>query len=206
MSDRTEIIRKRYDRIAKVYDCLESLMESAKLSDYRKEAISELEGKVLEVGIGTGKNIPYYPDHLEVTGIDFSKNMLEIAKKKAYSLDKKIKLIQMDAQNMKFQDNSFDSVITTCVFCSIPDPIMGLKEIRRVCRKNGKIIMIEHVRSEKKLLGILMDIFNPLIVGLYGANINRKTVNNLSKVGFSDIKVTNIWLDVFKIIKITNTK
>lgn len=82
---------------------------------------------------------------------------------------------------MDFADDTFDMVFTTCVFCSVPDPVKGLLEIRRVCKPNGKIIMIEHVRSEKKALGLVMDIFNPIIVNLYGANINRRTVDNVKK-------------------------
>jgi ubiquinone/menaquinone biosynthesis C-methylase UbiE len=110
----------------------------------------------------------------------------------------------MDAQQMDFPDNSFDSVFTTCVFCSVPDPVKGLHEIKRVCKKDGKIILIEHVRSEQKVLGLLMDLFNPLVVNTFGANINRKTVENVKKAGFTNIKVENLWRDIVKKITIYN--
>lgn len=96
--------------------------------------------------------------------------------------------------------------LLTCVFCSVPDPVKGLKEIRRVCKPNGKIIMIEHVRSEKKLLGLVMDIFNPLTVNLYGANINGHTVENVKKAGFTKVNVTNLIGDIIKKIIINNEK
>lgn len=89
----------------------------------------------------------------------------------------------MDVQNLEFADNSFDTVVTACVFCSVPDPILGLKEIRRVLKGDGLLVMLEHVRSKKEPIGKIMDILNPLVVGLYGANINRNTVENVKKPG-----------------------
>jgi SAM-dependent methyltransferase len=107
---------------------------------------------------------------------------------------------------MNFADNSFDCVLTSCVFCSVPIPVLGLKEIRRVCKPGGKIIMLEHVRSQHKLAGLLMDIMNPIPLYLYGANINRDTVGNLKKAGFNQIMVTNLWGDIFKKIIVINDK
>ncbi|WHH59983.1 class I SAM-dependent methyltransferase [Petroclostridium sp. X23] len=202
----TEKIQKRYDRVSGIYDFMEKLMDSAKMKLWREEIFEELSGKILEVGVGTGKNIEYYPDNANITAIDFSSKMLDKARQKADKLGKKIELMQMDAQSMDFEDNTFDTVFTTCVFCSVPDPIRGLREVRRVCKNNGKIIMLEHVRSEKEILGILMDIFNPLVVGTYGANINRRTVDNILKAGFSRIQVTDLMLDIVKKITIINTK
>lgn len=202
----TDKIRKRYDRVSKVYDLLEQPMEVMSLKKWRLEVTKDLKGKVLEVGVGTGKNIPYYPDNLDITAIDFSGKMLTKAKEKAKKFNKKVEIIQMDAQIMDFPDNTFDTVFTTCVFCSVPDPVKGLKEIRRVCKPDGKIIMIEHVRSEGKVLGLIMDIFNPITVNLYGANINRRTVENVEKAGFYKIEAINITGDVVKKIIINNEK
>lgn len=202
----TEKVRKRYDRISKVYDVFEQPMEIMALKKWREEVAKDLKGKVLEVGGGTGKNIPYYPDDIEVTAIDFSEKMLAKATRKASELNKKVKLIHMDAQNMDFPDNTFDTVFTTCVFCSVPDPVKGLEEIRRVCKPDGNIIMIEHVRSEKKVLGLIMDTLNPVTVNLYGANINRKTVENIKLAGFTEVEVTNITSDIVKKIVIHNKK
>lgn len=204
--DNTEKIRRRYDRVSKVYDIFEQPMETMSLKKWRIEATKDLKGKVLEVGVGTGKNIPYYPDDIDITAIDFSEKMLAKAREKAKKLNKKVELLQMDAQNMEFADNTFDMIFTTCVFCSVPDPVKGLEEIRRVCKPDGKIIMIEHVRSERKILGLIMDIFNPLTVNLYGANINRRTVENVHKAGFSSVIATNLTGDIVKKILINNEK
>ena len=202
----TDKIRKRYDRVSKVYDLLEQPMEVMSLKKWRLEVTKDLKGKVLEVGVGTGKNIPYYPDNLDITAIDFSDKMLSKAKEKTKKFNKKVELIKMDAQIMDFADNTFDMVFTTCVFCSVPDAVKGLKEIRRVCKHDGKIIMIEHVRSEGKVLGLIMDILNPLTVNLYGANINRRTVENVEKAGFYKVEVINLTGDVVKKIIISNEK
>ena len=206
MDKNTEDIRKRYDRASIFYDLIEAPMEVMALKSWRIEAIKTLDGKILEVGVGTGKNIEYYPDGLDITAIDFSKKMLEKAKIKAALLNKDIELLLMDAQNMDFPDDTFDTVFTTCVFCSVPNPVKGLIEIRRVCKPGGKIVMVEHIISEKKVLGLIMDVLNPLVVNFYGANINRKTLENISKAGYSNVEVKNLYKDIVKKIVIYNEK
>lgn len=208
MSNDTEKIKKRYNRVSKVYDLLEKPMESMTMGKWRGKIIEKIEGKkVLEVGVGTGKNLLHYPEDLEVTGIDFSKDMLAKAREKTKNL-KNINLIEMDAQDMDFEDNTFDTVVTSCVFCSVPDPIEGLKEIKRVCKNGGKIVMLEHVRSDKKVIGGIMDIVNFIPVNIWGANINRETLDNLKKAGFKeeDIEYQDIWLDIVKFVEIRNNK
>jgi ubiquinone/menaquinone biosynthesis C-methylase UbiE len=208
MSNKSDKIKNRYNRISKVYDVLEKPMEAMAMVKWRVELFEKLEGGIiLEVGVGTGKNLIYYSENLDVTGIDFSKNMLQKAKEKI--TDKKnIKLIEMDAQKMKFADNTFDTVVTSCVFCSVPDPIEGLKEIRRVCKNNGKIIMLEHMRSNNKVVGKFMDTLNFIPLNIWGANINRKTIENLMKAGFNEdnIKSKDKFSDIVKIIEIRNLK
>ncbi len=208
MSDNNKKIQNRYNRISKVYDLIEKPMESMSMSKWRTELIEKIEGReVLEVGVGTGKNLLYYPETLNITGIDFSKNMLEKARNKVKDI-KNIKLIEMDAQDMEFEDNTFDTVITSCVFCSVPDPVKGLEEIRRVCKNNGKIIMLEHMRSNNNVVGKFMDIINFIPLNIWGANINRKTIENLIKAGFNkeDIEYQNVWSDIVKLIEIRNKK
>ncbi|MFP4367127.1 MAG: class I SAM-dependent methyltransferase [Bacteroidales bacterium] len=199
-------IKNRYNRIAQVYDILEWPMEMM-VSGWRERLMSGAQGKVLEVGVGTGKNIPYYPDDADVTGIDFSEKMIEKAKKKSNERDN-VKVLLMDAEKMLFEDNLFDTVITSCVFCSVPDPVRGLEEIRRVCKSGGKILMLEHVRSDKKIVGKMMDVINTIPLHIYGANINRRTYDNLLKAGFrkDDIRVECLWSDIVLLFYITNYK
>ena len=194
----TEKVRKRYSRIAGLYDLIEAPMERA-FAGRRQELLAGVAGRVLEVGVGTGKNLTYYPAETEVTAIDFSPKMLERAGRKIEREGlSNVELREMDAQQLDFCDNSFDTIVSTCVFCSVPLPVQGLRELRRVLKPEGCMLMIEHVRSKKLLAGPLMDLINPLPLYLYGANINRHTLENLRTAGFTRIEEENLWGDIVK--------
>ena len=196
--NQTEIIKKTYDRSVKFFEFAERMMDRGRMPEWRKMIWQNVEGKVLEVGVGTGANIKYYPDHLDITSIDFSENMLDKAKQRAGILHKDVKLLQMDVQFLDFPDATFDTVIATCVFCSVPDPVKGLSELQRVCKKDGQILLLEHVRSKKTVIGSFMDILNPVIVKMVGLNINRNTADNLKKAGLSIDTETDLMLDIVK--------
>ena len=178
-------IKKRYNRIAGIYEGMDRMIKR----DWRAELLSNATGRVLEVGIGTGGNLTFYPKHIEsLTGVDFSEGMLNHAKKKITQLNTPfpIELKKADIQILPFENNSFDTIISTCVFCSVPDPITGLRELGRVCKPNGTILMLEHMRSEHRLIGWTMDILNPITVSIWGANINRETIKNIE---CADLKI-----------------
>jgi len=176
---------KKYDRFSKIYDLFESPMEMRAFSKYRKKALSLAKGKVLEIGIGTGKNLPYYPEGVEVIGIDFSRGMLEKAEKRKKELGlENVKLLYMDAQNMEFDDNTFDTVVSTFVFCTVPDPIKGLKEAYRVLKPGGTAIFLEHMKSNSRLLNIPLYLMEPFIKTLLGTSMLRETQKNIEKAGF----------------------
>ncbi|OIQ59351.1 hypothetical protein MOTE_14160 [Moorella thermoacetica] len=94
----------------------------------------------------------------------------------------------------------WDTVVATCVFCTVPDPVRGLQEVCRVCRPEGKIVLLEHVRSEHWLLGPLMDALNPLVLYLIGSNINRRTVTNVRKAGILIEREENLAGKIVKLI------
>ncbi len=198
----TTIARRRYNRIAPLYDLMESSIESARFRKWREILWSKVKGNtILEVGVGTGKNFPYYPSSAEITAIDFSENMLERARDKAKKLGLPVHLQRMDAQNLTFEDNTFDSVVATFVFCSVPDPVLGLREIARVCKPKGKVLLLEHVLSADRVLAWLMNLANPIILRLMGANISRRTVTNVSKSGLTIEQVTDLGWGIFKLIE-----
>lgn len=179
MNNQTDKIKSRYNRISNVYNGMDHMIRPT----WRKEMLRGLKGNILEVGVGTGANFEYYPINVDVTGIDFSPKMLEKAKEKLPDSKATITLKEMDIEEMDFPDNTFDVVISSCVFCSVPNPVEGFKEIRRVVKPEGTIIMLEHMRSENQIVGKMLDLINPLAVRLSGANINRETISNIEKAG-----------------------
>jgi len=176
--------RARYNRIAPVYDLMEIFSER-RFVPWREKLWSLIpDGQVLEVGVGTGKNLPFHPSGSEVTGVDLSERMLAQAQQKAEKMDYAIELREMDTQQLDFADDSFDAAIATFVFCSVPAPVVGLSERARVVKPGGSIVLLEHVRIERPaILGKLMDWLDPLVVRMMGAHINRRTADTVQKAG-----------------------
>lgn len=200
--------KHKYNRFANVYNFFTGNKDRTKINAWTQRVLDNIEGKdILEIGVGTGKVAYHYPDHLEVIGIDFSTNMLNKAKELVKD-KKNLTLLEMDAQHMSFEDNSFDTVVASCVFCAVPDPVLGMQEMMRVCRPGGKIIMVEHVRSDKKIKGKIMDWLNVITAAVMGEHINRDTENNLKIAGFKqeDIKSDYIFSDIVKFIEVRNNK
>ncbi len=183
-SQETARTRARYNRIAPIYDLMEVFAER-RFVPWREKLWSLIPaGKLLTVGDGTGKNFPYHPAKAEVTGIDLSDRMLNRAHQKAQELGQPIQLREMDAQRLDFPDDSFDAATATFVFCSVPDPLQGLRELGRVVKPNGQIVLLEHVRIDRPgLIGKLMDLLDPLVVRVMGAHINRRTAEAVRQAG-----------------------
>lgn len=193
--------RARYDRNARFYDLMESGVER-KFSSWREEFWKRVHGqRVLEVGVGTGKNMTYYPADVEVIALDLSPRMLEQARKRAANENVSVDLTEGDAQELPFPDDSFDAAIATFVFCSVPDPVLGLNELRRVLVPGGQLLLLEHMLSHEPLLEPLMHLSNPIAVRMTGANIDRETVENVRRAGFADVRVEDLWLDIVKLIE-----
>lgn len=188
----TETTRRRYQRNARFYDLMEGGSEKRR-GPWRKQLWSMAKGpKVLEVGVGTGKNIPYYPNGLEIIAIDLTPGMLDRAKARAQELGNPVHLCIGDVQRLDFADESFDAVAATFVFCSVPNPVLGLQEIRRVLKPGGKLLLLEHMRSEQPIAGKIMDWLNPLTLQMMGANINRQTVENVRQSGLEIVMIENL--------------
>jgi len=191
---------RRYDRIAWIFDILEFPMEMMAARRWREKLFSMLEGEsILEVGVGTGRNLAYYPPGKRVTGIDISERMLARARKKAARLSPHFELLKMDVQALEFSDRSFDSLVSTFVFCSVPDPVKGLEEARRTLRAKSKAYFLEHVRPGG-FRGWIFDFLNPLILRLMGSNINRDTIRNIKQAGFDILREENLFSDIFKLV------
>jgi len=202
MKSSTDKTKQRYDRIAPYFDALEGFLEGLFFSQWRKVLWQKVQGEhVLEVGVGTGKNFPYYPKDTRVTAIDFSDKMLERAQKKKQRNKLSVELELMDVESLCYADNSFDTVIATFVFCSVPQPHKGLQELYRVCKPGGQVLLLEHVLSTKPMMAKMMNLMNPLIVMMFGANINRQTVKSVQSCGFEKVLLDPASRDMVKLIQ-----
>ncbi len=195
-------IRKRYDRIAPYFEGIEAVMEGLFFKAWRKKLWAKVDGyHILEVGVGTGKNFDYYPNGARITAIDFSGQMLKQAVQKRERKNIKVELELMDIQSLYFADNSFDTVICSFVFCSVPSAIKGLKEVYRVCKPGGQVLLLEHVLSSNPVIAAVMNLFNPFVVALVGANINRNTVKNVKACAFTSVHVDQRSSDIIKLVE-----
>lgn len=191
--------KEKYSRFSKIYDWVESKMP---MNSFKKECVSLLTGKILEVGIGSGANLEFYREDMDVTGIDFSPGMLELAQKKLelHNL-KNVQLLEMDIENMNFPDNTFHSVLSTCVFCTVPNPEKGLQEIYRVLKPGGRAIFLEHMKSTHAPINFFLTLLNLIIHPLLGTSLLRETEKTIREIGFSRVTSKNVMMgDVVRII------
>lgn len=196
----TQFTQKRYDAVSIIYNLMEWPVEQLWYKRWRQKLWQQITGpKVLEIGVGTGKNIPYYPNGIELTGIDLSRGMLSRAKKVLeQGRENAINLQEMDVQQMNFSDDTFDEVVATFVFCSVPDPVAGLQEALRVTKPGGRLHLLEHMRPQQPFLGKLMEKLDSPIHYLSGVHIARQPVANIEKAGWhidevQDLTATGIF-------------
>jgi len=190
-------IKAKYDNIASAYDTVDWFIPDK----WRRKTTRLAYGRVLEVGIGTGLNLPFYPDCCrEIFGVDISPRMLGQADKRAALCQVPVKLEVMDVQDLLLNSDSFDCILATFVFCTVPDPFKGLRECRRVLKPGGKLILLEHMGSENELVHQLMDWLSPIVVTIMGDHINRNTVDIVAATGFRIQMVENLLGDVVRLI------
>ena len=143
-------ISQKYDRFARWYDWVEGIPELLGVNRLRYRMLQRASGTVLEVAIGTGKNLPYYPRGCRIIGADASKEMLAIAQRRASRLWLDVSFSLADAEALPFSDATFDTVVSSLSTCTFPDPVAALQEMARVCRLEGKVLLLEHGRSDRE--------------------------------------------------------
>jgi phosphatidylethanolamine/phosphatidyl-N-methylethanolamine N-methyltransferase len=187
-----------YDKLAKVYD----LFFGPTLHPGRLQAIERMDiqpgERVLEVGVGTGINLSLYPSDCQVTGIDFSSSMLEKARERVARKDiRRVRLLQMDAADLKFADASFDIVYAPYLISVVPDPVRVAQEMVRVCRPGGRIIFLNHFLSPNPVLSRLERAISPLTIHIgFKSDLDLPAFlaqADLRPISIEKVNVPKIW-------------
>jgi len=147
-----------YERIAPVYDAFESLWEVSWKKRLRRMLFDGLQGRILDAGVGTGLNIPYYPADAEITGGDLSPKMLGYAATRARKHGREIALMPMDLRNIELPDDHFDGIVSAFVFCTLSDQdrLAALRELGRICKPDGTIRILDYSMSERPVMRLVM--------------------------------------------------
>lgn len=191
--------QRKWDAVASRFDFL-SNGDDWRLGPHKQRLFAKIRGATLMLAAGTGNDFRFFPPGHSMVAIDISAKMLERAAQKAAAYSGKIELRQMDACELEFADDSFDTIVTVCTFCSVPKPVLGLRELYRALKLGGQILMFEHVRSRIGPLSVFLDLMTPLS-RLFGPDLNRDTVANVQKAGFRIRREENVYLDIVKIIE-----
>lgn len=181
--DPTRFVRDHYDSVAHRYDRLVRLPERLLFAGGRPWAAGQADGDVLELAIGTGRNLPHYRARVSVTGVDVSAGMIEIARCRARESAAAVRLHVADAQQLPFADAVFDTVVATLALCSIPDDERAVAEAARVLRPGGKLVLLEHVRSPSPLIRTLQRLLDPLLLRLEGDHLLREPDKRVAQAG-----------------------
>ncbi|MEH6582053.1 MAG: class I SAM-dependent methyltransferase [Halioglobus sp.] len=197
------ITQAKWDKVAPNFDVMAGRGAEDRWQPSKETLFSHMEGKILFLALGTGLDIPTFPNGKTITAIDISSKMLEVAQPRLAAYDGEIQAQLMDVHDMSFEDNSFDQVFTSCTFCSVPRPVDGLRQLRRVLKPGGELFMFEHTGSSYYPFKSMMNLMT-ILTSKIGPDMNRTTVANVEEAGFQLREVNNLFLDVVKIIKAVN--
>jgi ubiquinone/menaquinone biosynthesis C-methylase UbiE len=179
-------VRGFYDRAARTYDQWLGLYERVMgTAVRRRHLLSRARGRTLEVGVGTGRNIADYPAETDLTGVDISRAMLQIAEARATRLGRAVELRIGDAQNLDFPDGSFDTVAAILFLSAVPDQHRAISEIRRVLRPGGLLLVLDHARSTVAPVRWLQRPLNPVVARFARWEFMRNPLDDVTSAGFS---------------------
>jgi ubiquinone/menaquinone biosynthesis C-methylase UbiE len=181
---RGQRLRRHWDKHARTYDKQMAFWERRLFGDGRHWVCAQASGEVLEVAIGTGRNLPFYPEGIRLTGVDFSAAMLELARRQADQLGRKVDLRLGDAQALDLPDASFDTVVCTLSLCAIPDERRAIAEMRRVLRPGGRLLLLDHVAAAPRAARGAQWLLERITVPLGGEHLRRRPLRQVQAEGF----------------------
>ena len=195
-------ISEKYNGFARWYDIVEGVPDLLGVRKLRRRLLSRATGKVLEIAAGTGKNFVHYPAGCQITAVDLSRGMLAVARQRADKLSLTIRFALMDAQTLVFPDECFDTVVSSLIEFTFPDPVIALNEMARVCRRHGRILLLEHGRSDREWLGRWQDRHVDKFAKALGCHWNREPAKMVRETGLSDVSALRTFFGIFHVIEI----
>ncbi len=194
--------RATYQRIARWYDLLDAPFERKRYQPIRPLLFAGLSGRVLDAGVGTGRNIPFYPQDGDMLGIDLSPAMLTRASRRRDEVGRDVALMEMDVMHTSFEDNSFDAVVSTFLFCVLAPEhqLPALKELARICKPDGEIRLLEYSSSKNPMKRFIMRLWAPWVRFAYGAAFDRNTHLYLEEAGFEETENYFLVDDIIRFI------
>jgi ubiquinone/menaquinone biosynthesis C-methylase UbiE len=193
----------RYQRIAPVYDLLDLPFEYGRYRKFRPQLFAGLSGSILDAGVGTGRNFPFYPPGATVMGIDLSPAMLARAARRRASAAANVELRQMDVTRIDLPDSHFDAAVATFLFCVLPDALQvpALRELARVTKPGGIIRLLEYTRPHGAFRRALTKLWEPWVHWAYGAGFDRRTELHVPAAGLQLVGSRFVVGDLIKIIE-----
>jgi len=194
--------RATYQRIARWYDLLDAPFERKRYRSIRPLLFAGLSGRILDAGVGTGRNIPFYPQDGNMLGIDLSPAMLTRASRRRDEVGLDVALMEMDVMHTSFEDNSFDAVVSTFLFCVLAPEhqLPALKELARICKPDGEIRLLEYSYSKNPMKRFIMRLWAPWVRFAYGAAFDRNTHLYLEEAGFEETENYFLVGDIIRFI------
>jgi ubiquinone/menaquinone biosynthesis C-methylase UbiE len=180
----TDRVRRLMDKGAPRYDRQMNFFDRVLFAGGREWACAQAAGEVLEIAVGSGRNLEFYPASVSLTAIDFSEEMLALARERAHALGRQVDLRVGDAQELDFPDESFDTIVCTLALCTIPDPAKAVVEAHRILRLGGRYVAFEHVRSPVRPVRAVQRALDPLAVRFDGDHIVREPLDYMGSAGF----------------------
>ena len=193
---------RRYVHVARLYDLLDLPFEYGRYRPIRRTIFEGVSGAVLDAGVGTGRNMPFYPSGAEIVGIDLSRQMLARARKRQARLGVTAVLQQMDVTATDFPDASFDYAVATFLFCVLDakQQLPALLELRRIVKPTGEIRILEYAYSSQPLRRFVMRLWAPWVRWMYGATFDRRTEQYVEAAGLEMVEERFLFEDIIKLL------